>query len=326
MATFDRLSAEQRAILELVLRQGRTYTELADRLGMPEGRVRELAREALLDLAPLSARRVEEDWRGQLADYVLGQQTGPESTATRGHLRRSEAARTWARSLLDSLDGLYQNGDIPPIPDAERGAARERRAHRPPAAGGPLRTVLPEVRRRRLLVAGGSGALVVLLVVLVWPVGVLTGGGGDEGGSSQAARQTSASGSVSTKTTGRVLITEAGGKQQLLVSAQNLPPSDRRTAYGVWLYNSRSDARSIGFTGTDRKGTLQGGAALPADFRKYRFIDVSREPINNDRKHSGQSVLRGLLELLKKPVTQGSGKYRVTLLATIRLRPLASGG
>ena len=88
MATFDQLSPEQRAIVELVLQQGKTYPELADMLGMPESRVRELARDALVELAPVSVRGVEEDWRGQLADYVLGQQSGPEAPATKRHLRR----------------------------------------------------------------------------------------------------------------------------------------------------------------------------------------------------------------------------------------------
>ena len=130
MATFDQLSPEQRAIVELVLRQGKTYAELADMLNLPEGRVRELARDALVELAPVSVRGVEEDWRGQLADYVLGQQSGPEATATKGHLRRSEAARSWARSLLDSLEQLYENGSVPGDP---RGRARPRdEARRPP--------------------------------------------------------------------------------------------------------------------------------------------------------------------------------------------------
>src|SRR5215210_1001364 len=124
MATFDQLSPEKRAIVELVLQQGKTYPELADMLGMPEPRVRERAREALVELAPVSVRGVEEDWRGQLADYVLGQQSGAEATATRGHLRRSEAARGWTRSLLDSLEQLYADRDLPAIPEAERGARR----------------------------------------------------------------------------------------------------------------------------------------------------------------------------------------------------------
>src|SRR5947209_2889256 len=143
MATFDQLSAEQRAIIELVVRRGRSYESLADVLDTTPTRVRELAREALAELAPVTARRVDDDWRAQLADYVLGQQTGPESTATRGHLKRSEAARTWALSLLDSLDTLYGNGSRPVIPegdsangrggaavDVERPRERERRRER----------------------------------------------------------------------------------------------------------------------------------------------------------------------------------------------------
>jgi hypothetical protein len=99
MATFDQLSPEQRAIVELVLRQGKTYSQLAEMLNLPEPRVRNLARDALVELAPVSVRGVEEDWRGQLADYVLGQQSGPEATATKGHLRRSEAARDSVQSV-----------------------------------------------------------------------------------------------------------------------------------------------------------------------------------------------------------------------------------
>ena len=56
MGTFDQLSDEQRAIVELVLQQGKSYDELSDMLGMPERRVRELARDALVELAPISVR------------------------------------------------------------------------------------------------------------------------------------------------------------------------------------------------------------------------------------------------------------------------------
>src|SRR3712207_7220009 len=57
------------------------YTTLfrsAEMLDMSEDRVRELARGALGELAPATARRVDPDWRGQLVAYVLGQQAGPE--------------------------------------------------------------------------------------------------------------------------------------------------------------------------------------------------------------------------------------------------------
>ena len=128
MATLDQLPADKRAIIELVLQRGQSYEQIADLLGMPESRVREHAREALVALAPRTAERVDADWRGQLADYVLGQQSGPQSTATRGHLKRSEPARAWALSMVDSLGELFQDGAEPEIPGAE--AATPRRSKR----------------------------------------------------------------------------------------------------------------------------------------------------------------------------------------------------
>src|SRR4051794_33851110 len=136
MATFDQLPAEQRAIIELVVTRGRTYDALADVLQVPATRVRELALDALVELSPVTGGRVDPQWRSQIADYVLGQQSGAESTATRAHLKRSQPARTWALSLLDSLAELYGNGDRPTIPEAEadgggRGAAVADAVERP---------------------------------------------------------------------------------------------------------------------------------------------------------------------------------------------------
>src|SRR3954452_3701707 len=129
MATFDQLPADQRAIIELLLKRRRTYDALSDMLDMPASRVRELAREALTELAPNSAGRVDPDWQAQVADYALGQQSGPESQATQGHLKRSEPARTWLLSIMDSLDQLYANGSRPELPEAdgERTRARDRK-------------------------------------------------------------------------------------------------------------------------------------------------------------------------------------------------------
>ncbi|MBA3370952.1 MAG: hypothetical protein H0T96_05800, partial [Thermoleophilaceae bacterium] len=98
MVTLDTLPPQRRAIIELLLRQGQRYDGVASMLDMPPTRVRELAREALSLLAPSASRRVDDEWRDQVADYVLGQQTGPESKATRGHLKRSQAARIWVSS------------------------------------------------------------------------------------------------------------------------------------------------------------------------------------------------------------------------------------
>jgi hypothetical protein len=335
MATFDQLSAEKRAIVELVLQQGKSYEQLAGMLGMPEARVRELARDALVELAPVTAGRVEEDWRGQLADYVLGQQGGPEATATKGHLRRSEPARSWTRSLLDSLEQLYPNGSMPAIPEGERGRAA-RRAARPaggiPAPeGGHNPAAGAAVRRRRLIAAVAAAAALVLVAVLVWPVGVLTGG--DDGGDESQAAGTPAGDQPRPCAQARcqaVIARQPGqtgptGRPQILVTANGLPPSTQSSAYQVWLYNSDQDRKSIGAQVTDAQGNLQAGGPLPGDYRRYRFIDVTEATVSGNSFRTGPSVLRGPLELRAKPVTRGSGRQRLTLLADIELRPLSGG-
>jgi hypothetical protein len=331
MATFDQLSAEQRAIVELVLQQGKSYEELAGMLGMPEARVRELARDALVDLTPVTARRVEEDWRGQLADYVLGQQAGPEATATKGHLRRSEPARAWTRSLLDSLEQLYPNGSMPAIPEGERGGrGRTPRAAAPPAEGpapegGLDSEAKAAVRRRRLLAAMAAAAALILVAVLVWPVGVLKGG--DDGGEESQAAGAPAGDQqgVSARSKGQAIIARQTGRPQIIVTAQGLTPSTQRSAYQVWLYNSQQDRKSVGAQVADAQGNLQAGGPLPSDYRRYGFIDVTEVAVNGNSFRTGQSVLRGQLKLRDKPVTRGTGKSRITLLADIQLLRLPGG-
>ena len=334
MATFDQLSPEQRAIVELVLQQGKTYPELADMLGMPESRVRGLARDALVELAPVSVRGVEEDWRGQLADYVLGQQSGPEATATKGHLRRSEAARSWARSLLDSLEQLYVNGSVPAIPEGERGGRGSRRASVAPAAAsapsrdsrdrGGLAAADPVMRRR--LLAAAAAAAVLLLGVLVWPIGLLTGDDDNASGSSDDNQPAAQNGNQNQRAAtgqpaGIAIVVDQGGKKQLLVQAARLAPSGQNEGYYVWLYNSPSDARSLGGQVTDQQGNYQAIGAFPADYPKYRFIDVTRQPVGKDPnvKHSGQSVLRGPMPKLR--TATGTAKKPAALGQTV-LKPL----
>jgi hypothetical protein len=312
MATFDQLSAEKRAIVELVLQRGKSYDELSGMLGMPEGRVRSLARDALVELAPVSAARVEEDWRGQLADYVLGQQSGPEATATRGHLRRSEAARIWASSLLDSLDQLYRNGSMPAIPEGERGGRRRSPRLTPPgAAAGAVAS--PEARevvmRRRIAVGAGLVGL-ALAALLLWPIGLL-GGDGDEG------TQASAPESAPRRAAGVAVFLGQREQRVIRVDATGLQ-SSRRFAYQVWLYNGPGDVKSLGGQVADATGNFQGISELPKGFERYRFIDISREPLddNQTQTHSGQSVLRGAMPRLAR--VKGN---RAAILGQVVLEP-----
>jgi len=313
VATFDQLSEDQRAVVELVLRRGKRYEELAGMLDMPEARVRELARDALVDLAPLSARAVEEDWRGQLADYVLGQQSGPEATATRGHLRRSEAARTWAGSLLDSLEQLYVNGSMPAIPEGER-PSRSRRSEE--GAGAARLGGADLTKRRRLFALGGTLAALVLVAVLLWPIGVLTGDDDDGGGSGTETTAAAGSGNPA----GAVVVLGQGTQRAVQVQATGLDPSTQKFAYQFWLYDSKGNARSLGAQVTDQNGTLQAIGNLPKGFEKYRYFDLSREDIGGEEGHSGQSILRGRMP----KIGEAQGNKKITRLGQVVLAPPAN--
>ena len=99
----------------------------------------------------------------------------------------------------------------------------------------------------------------------------------------------------------------------MIVQAAGLDPSRQREAYEVWLYNSPEDAKSLGAQVTDSQGSYQGAGPLPEDFENYQFIDVSREPINDDGKHSGESVLRGKFGNLRERPANAGGQEAVIL-------------
>jgi hypothetical protein len=325
MASYDQLSAQQRAIVDLILKRGQSYEQLAEKLGMPETRVRELAVEALTSLAPVSAAEVDEGVRPEIADYLLGQQAVPEATATRGQLRRSEAGRAWSRSVLDSLEHLYPKGDLPSIPSADSAAEPEPRApkaakppkapreRKPAAPRAPLSPEAAAVVRRRRLIAAAAGGVLLLFVLLIWPVGLLTGGDDSDGGDKQAGARTQLVGQVVLRPTqegsedaGIAIVTRRGEQLELSLQAR-VTPTKRNQAYEVWLYNSPDDARSLGAQVTDDQGGFAGRTNLPANYKDYRFIDVSRETVDRNAAHSGTSVLRARTDAIRKPSGNAQG-------------------
>jgi hypothetical protein len=373
MATLDQLPAEQRAIVELVVQRGRSYGALAEVLQVPSERVRELARDALTELSPRTAARVEAGWRGQVADYLLGQQAAEEARATRDYLKRSETARAWALSLLDSLDPLYPNGAAPAVPEGDeqeetaaitaedriRERARketpavadepededaseedEEPEEKPKAAAKPKPKAEPArkparlspeaqsaLRRRRII-----GAVVGVVVLAAVTVGILAIAGvfssdDNEGSADTGSTPTTTTPTTGTSTTGQQPIQVQGqialqpiggakaqgiayvvsqGDQKFVVVQAQVPPlpnNQKEAAYEVWLYNSNDDARSLGAQYTNRQGILQGRAPLPADYQKFKAIDISREVFDKNTGHSDNSVLRGAFDTLK-PVPQ----------------------
>src|SRR6201995_3627965 len=122
MASFDNLPADQRAVLELVLRRGRSYDEIAQLLSIDRAGVRQRALAALDALGPPT--RLPAERRALITDYLLGALPEPVAAEVREHTSCSAAARAWPSPVSQELRALPDGPR--PGPPADTGA-RERR-------------------------------------------------------------------------------------------------------------------------------------------------------------------------------------------------------
>ncbi|MEJ7789775.1 MAG: anti-sigma factor [Thermoleophilaceae bacterium] len=67
--------------------------------------------------------------------------------------------------------------------------------------------------------------------------------------------------------------------------------------YVVWLYNSVSEAQELSGS---RAGTFSVNPPLPPEADRYRFLEISREPADGNRNHSGASVMRVPIEKIPR--------------------------
>src|SRR3954467_2427259 len=97
MTPIDDLAPDQRAVLQLLLKQGKAYTELATLLRISPDAVGERAVTALEALGPRDGAPLPAERRGEIADYLLGQQSASERQATREFLEGSAGGRGGGR-------------------------------------------------------------------------------------------------------------------------------------------------------------------------------------------------------------------------------------
>src|SRR3954453_12396680 len=123
MSRLDDLPADKRAVLQLLLKQGKSYDDLAGLLRIEPDAVRGRAHDALDRLGPANGADIEEAEQDEIADYLLGQQTASERASTRELLETSAAGRAWARIVSGELQPL--GGDALPEIPAERAEGDE---------------------------------------------------------------------------------------------------------------------------------------------------------------------------------------------------------
>jgi hypothetical protein len=163
-----------------------------------------------------------------------------------------------------------------------------------------------------LLIAGLGIAIAVVLILL------LSGGSNDKKntgpvGGTTSTSTTSTTGNTSTtpqveaqinlfppsgakKPLGVANVVSQQGQRGIAVVGQDLPPTNNKFAYAMWLENSPSDAERLGFFGAVKKnGRLQGFVIAPKDFSKFSKLVVTRETARTP-KVPGPVVLQGDLK------------------------------
>jgi hypothetical protein len=296
----DRLPADLRAVLSLLLGRGRGYAEIAATLHIQERAVRDRAHAALAMLAPREGRPLTTTQRELVGEHMLGQADAAGERAASAELQASAPARAWARALAAELEPLAA-GALPEVPPDS-----------PPSAAGPPEptpSTLPISRRGGAVVLGAIAAVVVVVVLFV-VVGV---GGGSHGGAKAAGSTTSGSGTTSTTSTsgvhlnvtlplkapnpaskavGLVDVASSRGELGFVMAAEHLPPT-QGFKYAAWLYNSQSEAVLLGLGPTvSSSGTLKAVGLLPTDASHYQQIVLTEEHTEKPT-HPGTIVLGG---------------------------------
>jgi hypothetical protein len=319
MSRLDELPPDQRAALSLLLRQHKSYAEVATLLGIAERAVHDRAHAALAVLAPRRARELAPERRLEIGDYLLGQQPGvAERLRTRTYLSGSEPARAWAGEVATQLAPLAGAG-LPEIPAAaSAGAPRPQRVGdlSSVATAGAAPPPLAPAGSQQISRRGGAVLLGVLAAAAIVAVVLLTSGGGGSSHSKKPSTTASkTSGGASSKTgptvenqitlkppdsksasIGQVDILAEDGKRAFFIEAQHIPAS-KGFYYAIWLYNSSTSF--LGLSKSPAVGSthrLAGGSLLPSNAGEFHEIWLTEETAAHPT-HPGHVVLRGSFSL-----------------------------
>ena len=318
MSRLDELPPDQRAALSLLLRQRKSYAEVATLLGISELAVHDRAHAALALLAPRRARELSPEQRLEVGDYLLGQQPGvAERLRTRTYLSTSEPARAWAADLAAQIASLSgeQLPEIPPgapAPAARPGPQRVADLSSAASATAQAAAGVPVTAGRTLPSSRLGGALLLAVIVAAVIVAVvLLSGGSSSKPPGAGASATVKTASTATKTgptiddqitlkpvahgsgtVGVMYVLSEGSKRAFFIQVQHIPET-KGFYYAVWLYNSPSSELPLSKSpAVGSSHSFAGGSALPTNAGEYHEILLTRET-NAHPTHPGPVLLRG---------------------------------
>lgn len=293
---FEDLSADQRAVLQLLLQRGQSYDQIAGALKSEPGTVRTRAAGALTALGDSGhAASLSEEELGLLTDDILGQGTADGASDLLDH---SAAARGWQRSVGHALTaaGLLDASRPSSAPPTLSAGGDD-------IAGDPSGAPISRTGGAILLGLVAAG----LVLVVLWVAGVFDGGSPQSAKTSTTTRTTGPTsgleitnqvnlkapdGSASPK--GAAFFAQQDGQRGLQVIGQGLQPS---SFYALWVQTD-GRWRRLGFVPPvrpdgDAKGRLEVLVPdLPADVLTADRMVISRER-TKDPKAPNAIVLSG---------------------------------
>jgi hypothetical protein len=316
MASLDTLSDLQRATLQLLLKQGKSYDEIAALLKTDSSAIQSRAHDAVAALGPTKPD-IGDDRRREIADYLLGQQAASRRAATREYLEDSADGRSWSRVVAGALRPMAGD-DLPEIPAEpaevdeafealDKRAARQEEVQR----GSQLGT---------MIIFGALGLAVAIVLIIV--LGVF------DGGDEPNARTTTTTRTARTTPTERPRVVLQGklapprGSQsnasgetaiinyktanefKLLIAATGLRVAPDGSAYAVWLYNSPAQLLFVGFpkATVNDAGKLEVVADLTPQTPTFQQVLVTLERVSKPVK-PGRIVLSGKITVPPQATT-----------------------
>ncbi len=280
MSRLDDLPPDQRAVLLLLVQQGKSHAEIADMLAIPESSVRDRAQAGFAALI---------DERGSTSPSASAPASGGD--AERAFGAGGAAARE------------------PGAPATTPPRRRPPPAPRPPAPAGSSTSAAS--RRAGALLLGAIVAVVVVVAIVVSSSGGSSHRSSTSGSTSTGSAKTSTatgephidkqlnlvSPDPTSKAVGIVEVLSQGSKRAFLVTAEHLPANENGSFYAAWLYNSASEARVLGRApNVGANGQLQAVGALPTDAGHFREMLITRET-SSKPAHPGPVVLNGPFSL-----------------------------
>lgn len=286
MSRLDHLPPDQRAVLLLLVQQGKSHAEIADMLGISQNAVRDRARAALDALA---------NDPGQLpdgGDKPVGDDTGrARASAARSPQRPPQPPPPSAGKPEDHSSGS--------LPISRRGGALL------------LAALVVVVVLVVILATGGGSHKTATTAAGTTTPGTTTSNSASTPGTSTSSGSAKKAASPTvdkqipltspepgSKSVGLAEVFSEGSKRAFYIAAEHLPPSTG-FFYAVWLYNSPTSALALSKSpAVSSNGRLQGGALLPPTAGNYREMLLTRETSSRPTQ-PGPVVLRGAFSLGK---------------------------